>query len=158
MIIGIDPGPEESGFVTYSFNRRVLISHGTVRNENLIDDISGFAKFTGGPHFVCLEMPENFGHVVPNNVFETVWIAARIYQKLIDSGVDKSFLHRIRRTDIKQLVLGKRAGKNSDIRAAMIARYGDTLKKTEKTYKLKAHEWQAFAAAEALWLKLKEEA
>jgi len=153
MIIGIDPGTEKSGFVVYDFDSRTLIENGTFPNENILR-YNRFATLLSAE--ICIECPENFGMVVGHHIFDTLFFIGRFYQSLLDGGFERNKIHRIKRGDIKYAVIGKRGGKDADIRAAMIARYGDTLKKTAKTYKLKAHEWQAFAAAEALWLKSKE--
>jgi hypothetical protein len=163
MIIGIDPGTEESGFVAYDFERRKLFDSGTLINECIVSTVPSMLKYI--PYamketrcMLSIEMPENFGMVVGYHVFETLFFIGRLYQKILDHSIPRESIHRITRGNIKYAVIGKRGCKDGDIRQAMINRYGDTLKKTAKTYKLKGHEWQAFAAAEALWLKLKEEA
>lgn len=151
MIIGIDPGTERSGMVCYDFENRVLIDNGTVFNWEMLTSVKVPVLCQ-----ISIEMPENFGMNVGHHIFETLIFIGRYQQRLIDLGFPQHHIHRIKRGDIKYTVAGKRGLKDGDIRQAMISRYGDTLKKTAKTYKLKGHEWQAFAAAEALWLKLKE--
>ncbi len=143
LVIGIDPGPEQSAFVCLSNGR--VFDRGTVTNEEL-------AKCDGywSNRQVFIEMIASYGMAVGASVFETcVWIGRFTELSRIAGGK----ISRVFRRDIKLHLCNSPRAKDGNVRQALIDRLGPqgTKKAPGPTYGVKSHEWAALAVAVYGW-------
>src|SRR5574344_2092430 len=144
-ILAIDPGNTESAYVLMDEGYRPL-NFGKVDNYHMrqvITDmetenlLAGFRS--GGPVKTVIEMVASYGMAVGKEVFETcVWIGR--YTELA------SRTEYIYRKDVKMNICGQTKAKDSNIRQALIDRFGivGTKKAPGWFYGFKADIWQAY--------------
>jgi hypothetical protein len=140
-ILGIDPGPEKSAFVT--IRNSDIISHSITPNE---EAIIGFMTRTFQPLYdaVVIEMVASYGMAVGASVFDTcVWIGK--FWHCLTSHTNS--IKTVFRRDIKLHFCGSMRAKDANIRQALIDRFGvpGTKKNPGKLYGIKADEWSALA-------------
>lgn len=142
-IIGIDPGPEKSAVVVCE--RSVIRWSNILSNHELAAMLSGYNNELGGG-IVAIEMMQSFGMPVGKDVFETVFWVGRFFQAAFSMEIS---LMRVYRSEVKMFHCGNMRAKDSNIRQALIDRYGapGTKKNPGPTYGLKADMWSAFAIA-----------
>jgi hypothetical protein len=146
-ILAIDPGPESSAYVIW--DGKTILNSGIVLNEVMREILGGHADCE------CLiEMVESYGMPVGRDVFETVFWIGRFYERWVDwlapiIGRSSDHIQRIPRGQIKLHHCHSRRAKDSNIRAALIDKYGKpgTKKDPGVTYGLKEDLWAAFALA-----------
>lgn len=142
-ILAIDPGPEKSGWVLYDSAEARVLEHGIVKTPALRGIILRHAHHGGS--LLAIEMIASYGMAVGKEVFETcVWIG-RLLECFGRS--DKSML--VYRKDVKLHLCGSPRATDSNIRQALIDRFGPqgTKKKPGPTYGFKSHVWPALAVA-----------
>lgn len=134
-ILAIDPGNIESAYVLMGEDYKPL-EFGKVDNNKLLEymQILIYGK-------VVIEMVASYGMAVGATVFETcVWIG----KYLQASGVPTE---RIFRKDVKMNLCGQTRAKDSNIRQALIDRFGvvGTKKQPGWFYGFKSDIWAAYA-------------
>jgi hypothetical protein len=140
-ILSIDPGPIESGLVVW--NGKVILCKEIINNE----------KFSGediqliGADVLLIEQIKSYGMSVSDSVFDTVFWTGRFVQKWKD--LCHRDWYRVPRREIKMHLCGSMRAKDSNIRQAIIDRFGvpGTKKNPGLTYGLKKDLWSAFALA-----------
>jgi hypothetical protein len=157
MILAIDPGNIESGFVVLDSDLRPIES-GKIKNEELLEELER-NRFWMIPNldedgfYVAIEMIASMGMAVGQSVFETcVWIG-RFTQALSSVGYDN--VTYIYRKDEKMNICGSMKAKDSNIIQALIDRFAPNTsnkgKGTKKNpgwfYGFKKDIWQAYAVA-----------
>ena len=138
VILGIDPGPEESGWVM--LNADFVSAAGVDDNHQVLRMVSDFpARET-----VAIEMIASYGMAVGKDVFETVFWIGRFYQAF--QGVR---IHRIPRLDVKMHLCHDSRAKDANIRQALIDKLGPpgTKQSPGATYGVTKHAWAALAVA-----------
>lgn len=138
MILGIDPGPEQSGWVI--LNADIVRAAGIDDNHQVLRMVSDFpARET-----VAIEMIASYGMAVGKDVFETVFWIGRFFEAY--QGVK---IHRIPRLDVKLNICHDSRAKDANIRQALIDRLGPPGTKAVPgpTYGVKSHAWAALAVA-----------
>jgi len=149
-ILAIDPGPVQSAYVVWD----------GVKLEPPADE---FGEFYGGyeilPNeelqsflvneshrwdYVVIEKVACYGMAVGENVFETVFWTGKFCGWMVAEDAI-----RMPRKDVKMHLCGSMRAKDSNIRQALIDRFGPpgTKKAPGLTYGLKKDLWQAFALA-----------
>ena len=146
-IIAVDPGPEMSSYVMW--DGKTIIEATTIPNERIISYLRGQSRYWQIRIFV-IEQVTSYGMSVGHDIFETVFWSGRFCQVW-----DADFT-RIPRMDVKMHLCHNSRAKDSNIRQALIDRFGDrsTKKRLNPVYgdiKLKGGEWQAFALAVTYW-------
>ena len=147
-ILAIDPGPESSAYVIW--DGKTILNSGIVLNGVL--NVSIIHNTDAD---ICLiEMIESYGMPVGRDVFETVFWIGRFYESWVNpepslSGRLYGQIQRAPRGQIKLHHCHSRRAKDSNIRAALIDKYGKpgTKKNPGVTYGLKEDLWAAFALA-----------
>lgn len=144
LIAAIDPGYEISAYLEW--NGKEISSYGIIDNSEVIDwIIHSTAEYLFIEKVVCM------GQAVGKEIFDTVFWSGRFYQVWIErkynlSLRDKDDLLLIDDNDVmiprSRIKKHFRAKNDSEVRKALIARYGKDLTKP-----LKSHLWQAFALA-----------
>ena len=140
MILGIDPGPEQSGWVFYDDGRAMAFDSGTTDNHHMLVKVANWPARNP----VAIEMIASYGMAVGREVFETcVWIG-RFYQAY--QGVK---IRRIPRLEAKLHLCHDSRAKDANIRQALIDKLGPPGTKANPgpTYGVKSHAWAALAVA-----------
>ena len=118
MILAIDPGSTESGYVVLDEELRP-IEFGKIDNERLLDKIIA-REFINCEH-TAMEMIASYGMAVGATVFDTcVWIG-RFRQALTKDLNSFSYIYR---KDEKMNLCHTMKAKDTNIRTALIDRFG----------------------------------
>ena len=146
--LAIDPGPVQSAWL-------VLGDHGGIRafaiwpNDEVLDLLRGEAHGGLSPEVtrIAIEKVESFGMAVGAEVFETVFWSGRF----AEAGRGRS-LERISRRAVKLNLCGSARAKDTNIRQALIDRYGGsssigTKAKPGPLYGISKDVWSALAVA-----------
>ncbi len=141
-VLAIDPGNIESGVVLWDGEK--IIQHGKYANDEVLQIIYHESYDT-----LLIEMIASYGMAVGKEVFETcVWIG-RFQQARIENLPVSHDIRLVYRREVKLHHCQSAKAKDSNIRQALIDKYGDkgTKKAPGTTYGLSADTWQAFALA-----------
>jgi hypothetical protein len=135
----------QSGFVVCDPEAMKPIADmcGKFDNAQVLDALDHFAtKFDD----VVIEMVASYGMPVGAEVFETVYWIGRFAQAAEAAGAK---VHRIKRLQVKQHICHDSRAKDSNIRQALIDRFGPVGTKKDKGwfYGFKADMWAAYALA-----------
>ena len=141
-VVAIDPGTEQSAFVV--FDGKSVIECAIIPNHEMKQRLAD--NNFGGAEVCGIEMIASYGMSVGKEVFETcVWIGR---------FMERSQLTTIRvfRKDIKLRLCGTTKAKDTNIRQALIDKYGapGTKKNKGPTFGVTSHLWAALAVADYL--------
>lgn len=136
MQLAVDPGPTLSAYLLWDGSR--IIEKAKVPNEELLALLGQRTDAT-----LSIEMVESFGMAVGKEVFETVFWIGRFWE------VYKGTKQRVTRKEIKRHHCGTNRATDSNIRTALIDKYGPpgTKKEPGMTFGLSGDTWSAFAIA-----------
>lgn len=140
MILAIDPGNIESAYCLIEKETYKPIEFGKINNHELLYKIN-FRGFEYYDEFV-IEMVASYGMAVGKEVFDTcVWIG-----RFIEASKSNK-IKQIFRKDVKMNLCNSMKAKDSNIRQALIDRFGvvGTKKKKGWFYGFKADIWSAYA-------------
>jgi hypothetical protein len=160
FILAIDPGPVTSGWVLFD-GKQVLDGRPDTPNGELVDQL----RYTSGTgyalhHEVAIEWISNMGMTVGASVFETCYWAG------VFDATTNMRATRIKRIDVKKHICGATRAKDSNIRAALIDRFGGIEGKAKAVgkkanpgpiYGVRTHMWAALAVAVTWWDLHKED-
>lgn len=141
-ILGIDPGNIESAYAVVDENLKP-ISFGKINNEELLEKIYG-NDFNICEH-IGIEMIASYGMAVGASVFDTcVWIGRFKEALEVETCLESKFIYR---KDEKMNLCGSMKAKDSNIRQALIDRFGEvgTKKNPGWFYGFKKDVWAAYA-------------
>lgn len=142
MILAIDPGTTESGWVLYHHGRiRSVIDSGVADNH----DVLRWVQAGQGADVLAIEMIANMGMAVGTSTFTTVRWIGRFQQAWRDPEAVKFIL----RHQVKQHLCGTQKAKDPNIRQALLDLIGTqgTKKEPGPTYGVKSHAWAALGVA-----------
>lgn len=143
MILAIDPGTEESAFVyiTKPTSPFEIAGRGKVKNEDLLRDIPGWISMSD--HFV-IEMVASYGMPVGKSTFETVFWIGRFWEAAWRA---RERVRLYRKADICMHLCQSTRAKDTNIRQALIDRYGEpgTKNKPGLLYGISKDVWSALA-------------
>ncbi len=139
MILAIDPGTTESALVLW--DGKNVLSAGIFTNDEIIGILKSTTQKT-----MAIEMVASYGMAVGASVFETVFWIGRFCEAFPGEWV------KIYRKDVKMHLCHSMRAKNSNIRQALVDRFGNrpTKARPNPVYgdiKLATHMWSAFAIA-----------
>ncbi len=143
MILAIDPGDKQSAYCIIEEVTYKPIEFGKINNEDLIRNIQSLIK-KYGVFALAIEMIASYGMPVGKEVFDTcVWIG-RYYERSMFFVGDISYVYR---KDVKMNLCNSMRAKDSNIRQALIDRFGTvgTKKNQGWFYGFKADIWSAYA-------------
>lgn len=134
--IGIDPGPRESAIVVWD-GERVISSHDMPNAE--IRPL--FPIWDDSGDRVACEWIESFGMAVGREVFETVFA--------IGTFAQRATLRLVPRRDVKLHLCASPRAKDTNIRQALIDRFGPvgTKRNPGPLFGIAGHRWAALAVA-----------
>lgn len=142
MILAIDPGTTESGYVVMADSG--IDSSGVLPNPEMLDFIK-WRDMCGYEDRLAIEMIASYGMAVGAEVFQTcVWIG-RFKQAFRDPDA----VELVYRKDVKMHLCGSPRAKDANIRQSLIDKLGapGTKKNPGPTYGVKSHAWAALAVA-----------
>ena len=158
MILAIDPGNVESAYVIVENDLSRVIEKGKVENFELVDIILRIKDEHSSLEHIAIEMIASYGMAVGKTVFETcVWIGRFAQLIRVEFGVEPEFIYR---SEEKMCLCHSMKAKDSNIRQALIDRFGEvgTKKNPGYFYGFKKDIWSAMAVAVTYHEKfLKEE-
>lgn len=140
LVLAIDPGNEQSAFVLFDTGNEVLLDKNILPNEQMREFLKTF--IVPGTYLV-IEQIASFGMPVGAEVFETVFWSGRFAEAW------RQKWSRIKRHEVKMHLCHNMRAKDSNIRQALIDRYGAPgVKKAKgKLYGVSKDLWAALALA-----------
>lgn len=148
-ILAIDPGTVESGYVEWDVEANILLGFGNVENCRLLELIRPSYTGRNCHNHLVVEMIASNGMPVGAEIFETcVWIG-RFVERF--NRVEATRL--ITRNEIKNHICHSSRAKDSNIRQAIIDRFGGKEKAIGRKaspgplYGLAGDAWAALAVA-----------
>lgn len=144
MILGIDPGTDQSGWCDYDSDTRRVVDCGVDRNDQII-------KCCHGPEcedvHLVIEMVQSYGsRTLGRPLFETcVWIGR--FMEAAEGNF--ASINRIHRGECCLHLCGKRQSKDSYMHEALRDKLGEkgTKKAPGPLFGIRSHAWQALAVA-----------
>ena len=145
QLVAIDPGSEQSAFVAFD-HAGGLCRHGKLANDEMLRQLAREQADGDATTTLAIEMIASYGMAVGREVFETcVWIG-RFVQAWPGPCV------RVYRRDVKLHLCADSRAKDSNIRQAIIDRYGPgkgraigTKKQPGPLYGVTSDVWSALA-------------
>jgi hypothetical protein len=147
MILAIDPGNVESAYVLVEDDLSRVVEKGKVENFELVDIILRIRDEHSSLEHIAIEMIASYGMAVGKTVFETcVWIGRFAQLIRVEFGVEPEFIYR---SEEKMCLCHSMKAKDSNIRQALIDRFGEvgTKKNPGYFYGFKKDIWSAMAVA-----------
>lgn len=144
MVLSIDPGPIQSAYCLIDDEYKP-VQFGMVDNLGLLTVMR-----KSDADYLAIEMVASYGMAVGREVFETVFWIGRFYEFALTDELmlmrEKDVV-RIYRKDEKMNLCGQMKAKDSNIRQALIDRFGDvgTKKNPGWFYGFKKDIWAAYA-------------
>lgn len=145
LILGIDPGPEQSGWVALEDGRVIECRPDTDNDDAMLSVISHYSKA-----YLAIEQIASYGMAVGESTFETVYWSGRFAEAwLRECPYLNQRVIRIPRIDIKMHLCHDSRAKDANIRQALIDRLGPpgTKQSPGATYGVTKHAWAALAVA-----------
>ena len=139
VILAIDPGPAESGYVLYDPLSRAVLNSGIGKTPEMLP----LMRIEDA--VVAIEMIASYGMAVGREVFETcVWIG-----RLQQSAMRPDDVRLVYRQQVKLHLCGTPRAKDANIRQSLIDRLGPqgTKKQPGPTYGVRSPAWAALAVA-----------
>lgn len=151
-ILAIDPGTTQSGWCLY-FDEEPQRS-GVAENHEVLRMIGRHVEDFGPVGVLAVEMVASYGMAVGKETFRTVWWSGRYAQAwLHDTTRDRGELLEVYRAEVKTEICRSQKANDSNIRQAIIDRYGGKEAAIGKKaapgplYGVKSHGWAALAVA-----------
>ena len=137
--LGIDPGPTESAYCLLRDN--VPLAFSKVPNQALREYLANNVQYD----VVCIEHFQSFGMALGKSSIDTMYVIGELRHQLSSAG--KSW-HPVLRGQIKMHHCKSMRAKDSNIRQAMLDRFGeDSIKKGGVLYKCSKDCWSSLAIA-----------
>ena len=110
-VLGIDPGPTQSGWCVYLPDTHRVLSCGVAPNAQMLDRLQSIRYSR-----VAMEMIASYGMPVGREVFETcVWIGRFMQAMALPESVDLVY-----RKDVKMHLCGTNKAKDGNVRQAIL--------------------------------------
>ena len=145
-VFAIDPGPEQSAWVLW--DGQFILGKAIEDNESLLSKIHNL-MIPVVPNILVLEEIRNtYGMPAGISLCKTIFWTGRFYEAW-KSTVPNSLIVLIPRMDIKMHICKSPKAKDSNIRQALIDRFGNPGRKNNPgiLYGVKKDMWQALALA-----------
>lgn len=152
--MSIDPGNIESAYCIIEAETYKPLEFGKIENNNLLERISMFKDI----ECIVVEKVASYGMAVGQTVFDTCEWYGRFIQKYCDTH-DNFKINYIYRKEVKINLCNSVKAKDSNIRQALIDRFGQVGTKKDKGffYGFKADIWSAYAVGTTYLDKVKYE-
>lgn len=156
IILAIDPGPEQSGWVCYDAGAKEVRASGLFKNW----EIRNLVRRADLSTHCAIEMIASYGMPVGASVFETCCWIGRFEESWFGGWAEcggwrkEPRAQRVFRKDVKMHLCGTPRAKDSNVRQALMDRYGSTRQTAIGTkanpgplYGFKGDIWAALAVA-----------
>ena len=140
LILGVDPGNEQSAYLAWDTDQQRPLHMGIVKNEEL----EHFFTTMHPPDTVVIEFPQSYGLAVGRHIFHTCRWVGRFEAALYRAG--NRDVRLIGRPSVKGQIGGRT---DAEIRASLRLRFGDA-KKGERLEGVKKDIWAALAVCVAI--------
>lgn len=156
--LAIDPGNEQSAWVFYDGDTKQVLRHGLETNHELLNRIylNTWAKGEDKlelPHLLAMELIQSMGMAVGQTVFDTCIWTGRLIEAWLAQNRHNNYVYVTRRQE-KLHLCGSMRAKDTNIRQAIMDRYGSTRQKAIGTkkqpgplYGVRKDIWAAIAVA-----------
>lgn len=151
MILAIDPGTTESGWVVYDPIAPAVVKSGV--SENPVVEVT-IQNVTGRGHVAVCERIRGYGMPVGASVFETCEWTGRFHAACC---CPQTRWHWLERRDVKLHLCGSSRAKDANVRQALIDKFPPTgggkrpqigtKKQPGPLYGVTSHAWAALAVA-----------
>lgn len=158
MILAIDPGNIESAFVIVENDLSKVIEKGKVDNDLLLNLIAFWSNNEEYKiDYVAIEGIQSYGMAVGKSVFETCYYIGRLIESTKRDLMRNPVM--IYRMEEKMCLCHSTKAKDSNIRQALIDRFGEvgTKKNQGYFYGFKKDIWSAMAVAVTYYEKFLKE-
>lgn len=118
IILAIDPGPDDSGFVVWNAATSRARAFGKISNQQLLAELRG--GLSPEVDVVVIEDFQTFGMPVGREVFQSVRWSGRFEEAVGDS---RPVVYILRST-VRATMCGSMKAKDVNVRAAIIERFG----------------------------------
>lgn len=154
LILAIDPGTKESGYVVADYDTMRPLRFGKEDNTTILGIIGDVLGSSTDGCTVALEMVASYGMPVGREVFETVrWIGR--FEQHIRDGSPGTIIRFVYRREEKLAICHSPKANDATIRQALADRFAygapnlgkGTKKEPGFFYGFRADIWQAFAVA-----------
>lgn len=148
IILALDPGTVQTGWCMY--DKGNVIGCGVMENDEVMLDLLDGAFLANG--VLAVEMVASYGMAVGKETFRTVWWSGRFAQAWLNRNHADTLLE-VYRAEVKTEICKSQKANDSNIRQAIIDRYGgkDAAIGKKATpgplYGVKSHAWAALAVA-----------
>lgn len=119
VLLGIDPGTVESGYVVFNSENMEVVESGVIGNEELLH-LSAWEN----AEIVCIEMVASYGMAVGQTTFDTVLWIGRFVQTAVDK--DKEYKLLYKKKDINPTLCYSSNVKDTHIRQAILDMFPPT--------------------------------
>lgn len=146
LILALDPGPVETGWVVFDTGLCRPVESGVTSNVDMLAQMARL-KYIGNPSGgrLAIEMIASYGMAVGKDVFETcVWIG-----RFMQAWHTPEDVQLVYRRDVKMHLCNSPKAKDANVRQALIDLIGPqgTKKAPGPTYGVKSHAWAALGVA-----------
>ena len=114
LILGVDPGTTESGYVVYDNVAEEMISFGKITNDDLLEIV---VNNTYKADVMAIEIITSYGQRVGKETFLTCFFIGKCMQAF------PGRYYEIKRVDEKKYICGTGAAKDSGIRQELLDRF-----------------------------------
>ena len=142
-ILAIDPGPTESAYVLWDAEHETILGKGILPNLEMLALVDNDTSSC-----LVIEQVCSYGMAVGAEVFETVFWSGRFAQAHVVLSLGPDFV-RLPRMKVKQHLCHDSRARDSNIRQALIDRFGPLGKKANPGKLFGVHKdiWAALAVA-----------
>lgn len=149
FILGIDTGSTETGVCLIEKNTCKPLFFGKIKNTELFSLFFEPIKDYLIDCEVAYEQFKNYGMPMGDSTINSIQWNGRILQHLIEHYVDEQYVYPIMRVEEKICICNSMKAKDSNIRQALIDRFGEvgTKKNPGFFYGFKKDIWSAYAVA-----------
>lgn len=149
-ILAIDPGPAQSAWLIYDTAKKRPLKFGIEQNGELRHKTKHWAENREMANYLVIEMVASYGMPVGKDVFDTCfWIG-----QFISDWWWSGDYTRVYRRDVKMHLCHNMRAKDSNVRQALIDRFGPGREKAigikkapGPLYRIKKDLWSALAVA-----------
>lgn len=151
-LLALDPGNKESGYVVYDTDACLPLHWAKLTNAETLGVLDNATDCDA----LAIETIQSFGMAVGQTTFDTCIWGGRFLQRWLDTrgGDDAAQPIRVYRKDVKVHLCGTHRGKDTNILAALMNRYGGDRRSAVgikaapgPLYGFKADCWSALAVA-----------
>jgi len=137
IILGIDPGPEQSAYVLWDSAEEKILAYDLEKNNAIHEHY-----FVTLLDLLAIEVPCLRGNIVWQQVIDTAFEAGRF------TMLHKKFI-KVNPAHWRKHITGKVNAPDSQVKQCLMARFGEkgTKKAPGKLYGMKSHIWDALGIA-----------